>query len=71
MRLSSNQMVLILVAVLIVGIGLGPLFGAEFSDIPWGAVILAVILGAVLLIARRRALRRMDTMDDGDDAGGA
>jgi hypothetical protein len=71
MRLTSSQMLLILVAVLILGIGLGPLFGAEFSDIPWGAVILAVILAGVLLIARRRAHRRMNTMDDRDDAGGA
>ena len=71
MRLSPNRMVLILLVVLVVGIGLGPLFGAEYSDIPWGAVILAVVLAGALLISRRRARGRLDAMDDGDEPDGA
>ena len=41
--------------------------GTELTDLPWGAVILGVIMGIFFLVVQRRRRRELDAMEDDPD----
>jgi hypothetical protein len=57
-------MVGILAAVVAAGILIALALGSDLQDLPWGAIILAAILGGFFLIVQRRRRRAIREMDD-------
>lgn len=46
------------------GILLALALGSDLADLPWGAIILAMILGSAFLVIQRRRRREIDAMED-------
>jgi len=63
-RLTPNQMVGILAAVVTAGILVALALGSDLQDLPWGAIILAAILGGFFLMIQRRRRRAIEEMDE-------
>lgn len=60
-------MVAILAAVVAAAILLSLAFGVSLSQLPWGAIILAVILAVAMLVVQRRRRREWQRLDDHSD----
>ena len=67
MRLTPNRMVAILVLVVAAGILVALATGSDLTDLPWGAIILAVILGTFFLVVQRRRRREIASMEDSEE----
>jgi hypothetical protein len=60
-------MVGVLAAVVAGGILIALALGSDLQDLPWGAIILALVLGGFFLVVQRRRRRAIRQMDDPND----
>ena len=67
MRLTPNQMAAAMFALVAGGILVALALGSDMSDLPWGAIILALILGVFFMVVQRRRRREIAAMSDDSD----
>lgn len=66
-NLTPTQMAGAMFTLVAAGILIALALGSSLSDLPWGAIILALILGTTFLVIQRRRRREIDAMDDESD----
>ena len=64
------QMAGAMFALVAAGILVALALGSDLSDLPWGAIFLALILGSGFVVIQRRRQREMAAMDDDLDPAG-